>query len=98
MPLPACSIVDRSTFFSQMSKTIDDVIAELDSIIERTLADGSAAGDFPALYRRVTIAVKAAIARFAANLVRVPKLWTRLLLRLIRAFERGNVCSRIRIL
>ncbi|MFP4282073.1 MAG: DUF5995 family protein [Opitutales bacterium] len=43
--------------------TIDEVIAALDAIVQREWAAGSAAGYFPALYGRVTVAVKEAIAR-----------------------------------
>ena len=42
--------------------TIDDVIAALDSIIHRSLEEGSRLGYFAALYRRVTRHVKAGIA------------------------------------
>lgn len=41
--------------------TIDDVIAQLDAIIAQTVAAESRIGYFPALYRRVTIAVKEGI-------------------------------------
>ena len=49
------------------ARTIDGVIAELTAIIEREKAEESRLGYFPALYRRVTRAVKAGIAagRFA---------------------------------
>ncbi len=44
-----------------MSETIGDVIGALDEIIEQTVKAGSRLGYFPALYRRVTVAVAEAI-------------------------------------
>ena len=38
--------------------TIDDVIAQLDAVIDRSVADESRLGYFAALYRQVTVAVK----------------------------------------
>jgi len=43
------------------AETIDDVILELDRILDRAREEGSRLGYFPALYRRVTKAVKAGI-------------------------------------
>jgi hypothetical protein len=43
------------------AETIDDVISELDHILDRAREEGSRLGYFPALYRRVTRAVKAGI-------------------------------------
>ncbi len=44
------------------AKTIDDVIARLDEIIEDALQRGSANGYFAVLYRRVTLGVKTRLA------------------------------------
>ncbi len=41
--------------------TIDEVIQELDNIIQHSETNNSQAGYFPALYRKVTVAVKEAI-------------------------------------
>jgi len=45
------------------ARSIDDVIERLDAILADAKEAGSPAGYFPALYRRVTIAVRDAIAR-----------------------------------
>ena len=42
--------------------TIDEVIAQLDEVIDRARREGSRVGYFPALYRKVTVAVKEGIA------------------------------------
>ena len=44
-----------------VSKTIDDVLADLDAILERSLAEPSRLGYFAALYRKVTAKVKEGI-------------------------------------
>lgn len=46
-----------------MAETIDEVIAALDEVLSYALRENSAAGYFPALYRRVTQSVKDAIQR-----------------------------------
>lgn len=46
-----------------MAATIDEVITKLDAVLEDSLRDESTLGYFPALYRRVTVSVKDAIAR-----------------------------------
>ena len=48
-----------------LPQTIDEVIAALDAIVARQLADASPLGYFPGLYRRVTVAVAEAIERRA---------------------------------
>ena len=45
------------------ARTIDEVIARLEEIIERSIAEGDRLGYFAALYNRVTEAVRTAIAR-----------------------------------
>lgn len=44
-----------------MADDIDGVIAELDAVVARAVAEKSRLGYFAALYRNVTVAVKAAI-------------------------------------
>lgn len=44
-----------------MPETIDGVIAALDGVLEEARVEGSRVGYFPALYRKVTIAVKEGI-------------------------------------
>jgi hypothetical protein len=44
------------------AKSIDEVIARLDAIIEQAIADGDRLGLFAVLYRTVTVAVKDGIA------------------------------------
>lgn len=48
-----------------MANSISEVVAELDAIINEALEQRSPLGYFPALYRRVTIAVKRAIEQSA---------------------------------
>jgi hypothetical protein len=43
--------------------TIDEVVAQLDAILERSIAEGDRRGYFAALYNRVTLAVRDGIAR-----------------------------------
>lgn len=43
---------------ASLPQTIDEVIAEMDAIVERSLRDGSRLGYFAALYRRVTRQIK----------------------------------------
>lgn len=46
-----------------LARTIDEVIAQLDDIIARSIQDGSRLGYFAALYRKVTVKVKDGIAQ-----------------------------------
>lgn len=46
-----------------LPRTIDEVIAQLDAIIARSIRDGSRLGYFAALYRKVTVKVKEGIAQ-----------------------------------
>lgn len=46
-----------------MATSLDAVLKPLDRIIETSIAERSALGYFPALYRRVTVGVESAIAR-----------------------------------
>lgn len=46
-----------------LARTIDEVIAQLDDIIARSIREGSRLGYFAALYRKVTVKVKEGIAQ-----------------------------------
>ncbi len=46
-----------------LARTIDEVIAQLDDIIARSIRDGSRLGYFAALYRKVTVKVKEGISQ-----------------------------------
>lgn len=48
---------------SGLARTIDEVIAQLDDIIARSIRDGSRLGYFAALYRKVTVKVREGIAQ-----------------------------------
>ena len=78
--------------------TIDDVIAELDSIIQRSMDEGSRHGYFAALYRRVTRRVEAGIAagRFqdGPRMERLDVVFARRYLDAYDAFRAGQTVSR----
>jgi hypothetical protein len=54
--------VSAPASISGIARTIDEVIAQLDEIIERSILEESRLGYFAALYRRGTIKVKEGIA------------------------------------
>lgn len=78
--------------------TIDEVIARLDGIIARSIAEGSRMGYFAALYRRVTVAVKEGVAagRFedGPRMERLDVVFANRYLAAEEAWRLGEPCSR----
>jgi hypothetical protein len=78
--------------------SIDAVIAELDALIAQAREQASPAGYFPALYRRVTVAVKEALARGEfednARMERLDIIFARRYLEAVSAHARGDAPTR----
>lgn len=81
----------------QQSKSIDDVLEELDQIIARAKREGSRHGYFAALYRKVTQEVKRGIqgGYFEDNdrMERLDVLFAGRYLKAVEAHQRGGACS-----
>ena len=77
--------------------TIDEVIERLDRVIARARLDGSRAGYFPALYRKVTVSVKEGIlaGRFedGERLERLDVIFANRYLAAVEAAERGEAAT-----
>lgn len=60
--MPRSGVADCDHAMTATSRTIDDVISRLTTIVDDAKTDGSRLGYFPALYRKVTIEVRDGIA------------------------------------
>jgi hypothetical protein len=76
---------------------IEDVIARLDALIEGYQSGGSRLGYFPALYRKVTMAVRDGIARGdfqdGPRMARLDTVFANRYLEAIAAWQAGEPCS-----
>jgi hypothetical protein len=74
---------------------IDGIVAELDAVIDRARAEESRLGYFAALYRRVTVTVRAQIASFddPARMEGFDVTFARRYLDALAAWRRGQPCS-----